>query len=97
MSSLDVIDSTVFVGEALMYDADSGCYIVAQLMPLYLFAFQWGLSNLAALGANLEPSTVPESVLAILVHGIGFYTVSYIMVRASSARPAVHPHFKCRL
>ena len=95
VSSLDVID-TVFVDEALMYDVDSGCYIVAQLLPLYLFAFQWGLSNLAALGANLEPSTVPEAVLAILVHGIGFYTVSYIMVRASSARTAVHPHFKCR-
>ena len=60
-------------------DWEKHCRIVAQLLPLYIFSFQWGMANLAALGANLYPSTVPESVLAIFIHGIGFYCTCYIM------------------
>eukprot|EP01048_Picozoa_sp_COSAG05_P000759 COSAG05_NODE_23_length_31591_cov_92.542995_12_plen_785_part_00 len=61
----------------VVYDPNSSCEIVAaQFLLLYLFSFQWGLSNLAALGANLYPSTAAEAILSILIHGIGFYVTS---------------------
>ena len=55
------------------------CKANTNLLSLYVFVFQWGLSALASLGSELAPETTLECMLSILTTMLGFFVTSYIM------------------